>query len=80
MILQSENDLRRVISEEITLIREYRTRLIADVVTGQLDVRQAAALLPEPAKEPGELDQDEVEKEGDEDLGLAEEEVGLVDY
>jgi type I restriction enzyme S subunit len=24
---------------EITLIREYRTRLIADVVTGKLDVR-----------------------------------------
>ena len=32
---------------EIDLIREYRTRLIADVVTGQLDVREAAASLPE---------------------------------
>ena len=31
---------------EITLIRQYRTRLIADVVTGQLDVRAAAARLP----------------------------------
>jgi type I restriction enzyme S subunit len=30
------------ISTEIDLIREYRTRLIADVVTGQLDVREAA--------------------------------------
>jgi len=28
---------------EIDLIREYRTRLIADVVTGKLDVRQVAA-------------------------------------
>jgi type I restriction enzyme S subunit len=28
---------------EITLIREYRTRLIADVVTGKLDVREAEA-------------------------------------
>jgi len=28
---------------EIDLIREYRTRLIADVVTGKLDVRQASA-------------------------------------
>jgi len=27
---------------EITLLREYRTRLIADVVTGKLDVREAA--------------------------------------
>ena len=32
---------------EIDLILEYRTRLVADVVTGQLDVRAAAAGLPE---------------------------------
>ena len=32
---------------EINLLREYRTRLIADVVTGKLDVREAAAELPE---------------------------------
>ena len=32
---------------EINLLREYRTRLIADVVTGKLDVREAAAKLPE---------------------------------
>lgn len=32
---------------EISLLREYRTRLIADVVTGKLDVREAAANLPE---------------------------------
>ena len=32
---------------QIELLREYRTRLIADVVTGQLDVREAAAVLPE---------------------------------
>ena len=31
----------------IELVQEYRTRLIADVVTGKLDVRQAAAALPE---------------------------------
>ena len=33
----------------IDLLREYRTRLIADVVTGKLDVREAAAQLPEEA-------------------------------
>ena len=33
--------------EEIALLREYRTRLIADVVTGKLDVRGAAAGLRE---------------------------------
>ena len=32
---------------QITLLREYRTRLIADVVTGKLDVRSAATELPE---------------------------------
>ena len=32
---------------QIELFREYRTRLIADVVTGKLDVREAAAALPE---------------------------------
>lgn len=30
-----------------SLINEYRTRLIADIVTGKLDVREAAAALPE---------------------------------
>ena len=32
---------------QIELLQEYRTRLIADVVTGKLDVREAAAGLPE---------------------------------
>lgn len=31
---------------EISLLEEYRTRLITDVVTGKLDVREAAARLP----------------------------------
>jgi len=30
----------------IELLREYRTRLVADVVTGKLDVREAAKGLP----------------------------------
>ena len=32
---------------EIKLLKEYRTRLIADVVTGKLDVREVASKLPE---------------------------------
>ena len=32
---------------ELHLIGEYRTRLIADIVTGKLDVREASAALPE---------------------------------
>lgn len=35
------------VEREIALLREYRTRLIADVVTGKLDVREASANLPE---------------------------------
>ena len=34
---------------QIELLREYRTRIIADVVTGKLDVRETAANLPEGA-------------------------------
>ena len=45
--------LERIKKQErqLSFISEYRTRLIADVVTGKLDVREAAAALPE---EPGE--------------------------
>ena len=55
---------------EIELLREYRTRLIADVVTGKLDVREAVAKLPnevieevvdELAEEESETDDPEVE-------------------
>ena len=35
------------LEREIELLREYRTRLVADAVTGKLDVREAAARLPE---------------------------------
>ncbi|NUN13724.1 MAG: restriction endonuclease subunit S [Myxococcales bacterium] len=35
------------LEREIELLREYRTRLVADVVTGKLDVREAAKGLPE---------------------------------
>ena len=37
------------LEREITLLREYRTRLVADVVTGKLDVRAAAAAIPDEA-------------------------------
>ena len=35
------------LERELELLREYRTRLVADVVTGKLDVREAATKLPE---------------------------------
>ena len=40
------NSIQRV-RDQIDLLHEYSTRLIADVVTGKLDVREAAAALPE---------------------------------
>ena len=40
------------LEREIELLREYRTRLVADVVTGKLDVREAAARLPETKPHP----------------------------
>lgn len=45
---------------EIELLREYRERLIADVVTGKVDVREVAQRLPEELEEP-ELLQEETE-------------------
>ena len=52
------------VEREIDLIREYRTRLIADVVTGKLDVRAAAAGLLE------ELEGIESESDEEEDGDL----------
>ena len=43
---------------QIELVQEYRTRLIADVVTGKLDVREAAAHLPEEDDEDIPIDGD----------------------
>ena len=36
---------------QVELLQEYRTRLIADVVTGKFDVREAAARLPDEIEE-----------------------------
>jgi type I restriction enzyme S subunit len=51
---------------EIELLREYRERLIADMVTGKVDVREVAAQLPEelPEEEAELMDMDEI-AEGD---------------
>jgi type I restriction enzyme S subunit len=51
------NITRSRLEAEIKLLREYRTRLIADVVTGKLDVREAATKLPEEADESEPLDE-----------------------
>ena len=63
---------------EIALLREYRTRLITDVVTGQVDVREAAAGLPAEVEEPLATDDDEAlgEEIEEDDMDLVDEEEG----
>lgn len=58
------------LEREIELLREYRTRLVADVVTGKLDVREAAKNLPEElaaaesdGADTSELSEDDLEEE-----------------
>lgn len=68
--LQSDHAAQvATINREIELLREFRSRLVSDVVTGQVDVRELAASLQEPSVgmeavglsgEVDELDIDEV--------------------
>ena len=49
-----------VARREIELLREYRERLIADVVTGKVDVREVAVQLPyEPPEEEAGTEEEE---------------------
>jgi type I restriction enzyme S subunit len=54
---------------EISLLREYRTRLIADVVTGKVDVREVAAGLPEEGDGSDGLDESDGSDTGEEAAG-----------
>lgn len=60
------------LEREIALLREYRTRLVADVVTGKLDVREAAVRLPE--ETPPDTGKDDVDLE---EISTADEEVAV---
>lgn len=54
------------LSRELDLLREFRTRLTADVVTGKIDVRKAAWELPTTQEEiPLALDDEGIEEEAD---------------
>ena len=46
-VILGTNHITNRTRQQIAILLEYRTRLIADVVTGKLDVRTAAAGLPE---------------------------------
>lgn len=66
---KSETDrLSEHAQREIIILREYRTRLIADVVTGKLDVREAAAGLPSGT---GHIDEADVLADADEETSAS---------
>ena len=52
---------------QVGFLREYRTRLIADVVTGKFDVREAAARLPDEVEELEPLDEADALIDGEEE-------------
>jgi type I restriction enzyme S subunit len=53
---------------EIALMQEYRTRLTADIVTGKLDVREAAAKLPDLPNETVDTPEEELEENEPEEV------------
>jgi type I restriction enzyme, S subunit len=46
-ITAEAGEVRTKASRQIALLREFRSRLVSDVVTGKLDVREVAAKLPD---------------------------------
>ena len=65
---------------QIELLEEYRIRLIADVVTGKLDVREAAAQLPNKADHQGTVEEGNPMADGlDEEIYDAEEEPAIAE-
>lgn len=59
-------------ARQVDLLREYRTRLIADVVTGKLDVREAAARLPDEGDDADSLDETEASADGEAEVDEGE--------
>lgn len=57
------------LEHEIDCLREYRTRLVADVVTGKLDVREVAVKLPE-EEMPEEMETSSEDEISDEEIAV----------
>ena len=55
------------LASQIELLREYRARLVADVVTGKLDVRAFAETLPDEAPDDIEATEADVDEDADDD-------------
>lgn len=64
-IEEKYNNIKKKLEKEIQLLKEYRTRLISDVVTGQIDVRDV--VIPDYIPEDDtEIDTDDVGVDGEE--------------
>ncbi len=73
--LSSINTVIASTEREIELLREYRTRLISDVVTGKLDVRQTADRLPDEVEELEAIDELDADSGELDDVGGVEDDV-----
>ncbi|MBN8707833.1 MAG: hypothetical protein BGO12_13440 [Verrucomicrobia bacterium 61-8] len=62
-LLEQEYSVAQAVARSIRLVDEYRSRLTGDVVTGKLDVRPAAARLPDLAAAAESLEELETEQE-----------------
>jgi type I restriction enzyme S subunit len=75
IVEESTEGIQRAIiyaRQETELHREYRTRLVADVVTGKLDMRAVAAGLPETSSDEPIDDATEAEDLDEETMGEAD--------
>jgi len=66
-LVQLESRTRQVVAALIETVREYRTRLIAEIVEGKLDVRAAAKMLPVELHDSDLLDDQESVMDGDDE-------------
>lgn len=65
-LIQIESGAIRSIQKSIEVLRELRAKIIADVVTGKLDIRAAAASLPALAEvEPADALADDLDETAD---------------
>ena len=79
-MLQRESYVRQQVRLSEQLLMEFRTRLIADVVTGKLDVREAAAQLPDEAEHQGPVAEDSPMLDGlDEEIYDSQEEPAIAE-
>lgn len=66
-LVDQEDALSQSLAQSLRFVNEYRTRLITDVVTGKLDIREAASQLPTieasrvPVKNEEVLEEEELE-------------------